>query len=101
MSSEYRRFNISGITGGDDYAAMAQALERRFGKQQAADKIPDILFIDGGKGQLARAEEIMARHLDKLGGEYPLLIGIAKGESRKPGLETLIVGDSHEEHFSK
>ena len=100
VSSEYRRFNISGITGGDDYAAMAQALERRFGKQQAADKIPDILFIDGGKGQLARAEEIMARHLDKLGGKYPLLIGIAKGESRKPGLETLIVGDSHEElHF--
>lgn len=57
LSSEYRRFNISGITGGDDYAAMAQALERRFGKQQAADKVPDILFIDGGKGQLVRAEE--------------------------------------------
>ena len=97
LSSEYRRFNISGITGGDDYAAMAQALERRFGKQQAADKVPDILFIDGGKGQLVRAEEIMARHLDKLGGKYPLLIGIAKGESRKPGLETLIFGESHEE----
>ena len=97
LSSEYRRFNISGITGGDDYAAMAQALERRFGKQQAPEKVPDILFIDGGKGQLARAEEIIARHLDKLGGKYPLLIGVAKGESRKPGLETLILGESHEE----
>ena len=101
LSSEYRRFNISGITGGDDYAAMAQALERRFGKQQAPEKVPDILFIDGGKGQLARAEEIIARHLDKLGGKYPLLIGVAKGESRKPGLETLILGESHEElHLS-
>ena len=97
LSSEYRRFNISGITGGDDYAAMAQALERRFGKQQAPEKVPDILFIDGGKGQLARAEEIIARHLDKLGGKDPLLIGVAKGESRKPGLETLILGESHEE----
>ena len=55
------------------------------------------MFIDGGKGQLARAEEIIARHLDKLGGKYPLLIGVAKGESRKPGLETLILGESHEE----
>ncbi|MGL4207440.1 MAG: excinuclease ABC subunit UvrC [Aeromonadaceae bacterium] len=97
LSSEYRRFNIEGITGGDDYAAMAQALERRFSKQQEAQKVPDILFIDGGKGQLARAEEIVASHLDKLSGKRPLLIGIAKGESRKPGLETLILGESHEE----
>ncbi len=97
LSSEYRRFNIEGITGGDDYAAMAQALDRRFAKQQAADKVPDIVFIDGGKGQLARAEEIVAGHLDKLSGKRPLLIGIAKGESRKPGLETLILGESHEE----
>ena len=97
VTSEYRRFNIEGVTGGDDYAAMAQALERRFAKQQEAQKVPDILFIDGGKGQLARAEEIVAGHLDRLSGKRPLLIGIAKGESRKPGLETLILGESHEE----
>ena len=97
ITSEYRRFNISGITPGDDYAAMAQALDRRFGKQQEADKVPDLLFIDGGKGQLSRAEEIVSSHLDKLGGKRPLLIGVAKGESRKPGLETLIIGESHEE----
>ncbi len=97
VSGEYRRFNISGITGGDDYAAMGQALTRRYGKQQDADKVPDILFIDGGKGQLGRAEEILALHQDKLAGKQPLLIGIAKGESRKPGLETLILGGTHEE----
>lgn len=97
LSSEYRRFNIDGITGGDDYAAMEQALERRFGKQQEPDKVPDVLFIDGGLGQLRRAEEILARQLEFLGGKYPLLVGIAKGVTRKAGLETLILGDSHEE----
>jgi hypothetical protein len=59
--AEYRRFNISGITPGDDYAAMTQALERRFAKAKEPEKLPDILFIDGGPGQLARAEEIIAR----------------------------------------
>ena len=97
LSSEYRRFNIDGITGGDDYAAMEQALERRFGKQQEPDKVPDVLFIDGGLGQLRRAEEILARQLEFLGGKYPLLVGIAKGVTRKAGLETLIMGESHEE----
>lgn len=92
LSSEYRRFNIDGITGGDDYAAMEQALERRFGKQQEPDKVPDVLFIDGGLGQLRRAEEILARQLEFLGGKYPLLVGIAKGVTRKAGLETLIMG---------
>ncbi|UBO75436.1 excinuclease ABC subunit UvrC [Aeromonas rivuli] len=97
FSAEYRRFNIEGITGGDDYAAMEQVLERRFGKQQEPDKVPDVLFIDGGLGQLRRAEEILARQLDFLGGKHPLLIGIAKGVTRKAGLETLIMGESHEE----
>ena len=94
---EYRRFNISGITPGDDYAAMAQALERRFAKAHEPAKLPDILFIDGGKGQLARAEEIMERYQDNFSGKRPLLVGIAKGESRKPGLETLILGGTHQE----
>ncbi|MGL5293243.1 MAG: excinuclease ABC subunit UvrC [Aeromonas sp.] len=97
LSSEYRRFNIDGITGGDDYAAMAQVLERRFGKQQAPEQVPDVLFIDGGLGQLRRAEEILARQLAFLGGKYPLLVGIAKGVTRKAGLETLIMGETHEE----
>lgn len=97
FSAEYRRFNIEGITGGDDYAAMEQALARRFGKQQAPDKVPDVLFIDGGLGQLRRAEEILARQLEFLGGKHPLLVGIAKGVTRKAGLETLIMGESHEE----
>lgn len=100
LSSEYRRFNISGITGGDDYAAMAQALTRRFGKPLPAERIPDVLFIDGGLGQLQRAEEIVAAQSDNLMAKRPLLVGIAKGESRKPGLETLILGESHEQlHF--
>ncbi|MFM4823946.1 excinuclease ABC subunit UvrC [Aeromonas bivalvium] len=97
FSAEYRRFNIEGITGGDDYAAMEQALARRFGKQQTPDKVPDVLFIDGGLGQLRRAEEILARQLEFLGGKHPLLVGIAKGVTRKAGLETLILGESHEE----
>ena len=97
VSSQYRRFNITGITPGDDYAAMAQALTRRFGKQQESERVPDILFIDGGLGQLQRAEEIVEAQLDNLDGKRPLLIGIAKGESRKPGLETLIMGGTHRE----
>lgn len=62
VKSEYRRYNISGITGGDDYAAMAQVLERRYSKQLDIDKIPDIIFIDGGKGQLNRAYEVISKH---------------------------------------
>lgn len=93
---EYRRYNIEGITPGDDYAAMAQALSRRFRQRDDASKLPDLLLIDGGLGQLARAEEI----LDGLSwGEdiqRPLLIGVAKGETRKPGLETLVMGGSHD-----
>ncbi|MFM2480179.1 excinuclease ABC subunit UvrC [Celerinatantimonas sp. YJH-8] len=89
QKSEYRRFNISGITGGDDYAAMSQALKRRYGKQTDDIKLPDILFIDGGKGQLnatfAVFDELQLEH-------EPLIVGVAKGVTRKPGLETLLIG---------
>lgn len=91
--TDYRKFNIEGITPGDDYAAMAQALARRYRNVKDETKIPDILFIDGGKGQLTQAEEYFVdwKHAKK-----PLLIGVAKGSSRKAGLETLILAGSRE-----
>ncbi|HHH45400.1 MAG TPA: excinuclease ABC subunit UvrC [Thiotrichales bacterium] len=86
--SDYRRFNIEGITPGDDYAAMRQALERRYRRIRAGEApLPDVLFIDGGKGQLAMAREV----LDELGIPDVTLVGIAKGPERRPGLETLFV----------
>ncbi|MCW8994646.1 MAG: excinuclease ABC subunit UvrC, partial [Psychromonas sp.] len=94
--SAYRRFNISGITPGDDYAAMAQVLARRFKEAQAPENIPDIIFIDGGLGQLQQAENIVSSLAHNFTGKYPLLIGIAKGVTRKAGLETLILAESHE-----
>jgi len=96
--SDYRRYNVYGITPGDDYAAMAFALNKRYGKMKADDrdslkKLPDIVFIDGGKGQLAKAEDFFNQlNLPTT----PLLVGVAKGESRKPGLETLILAGSHQ-----
>lgn len=89
VKAEYRRYNITGITGGDDYAAMGQVLERRYAKQLDVDRIPDVIFIDGGKGQLNRAHQIISQCW-KDWPKRPLLIGIAKGVTRKPGLETLI-----------
>lgn len=91
--NDYRRYNIDGITPGDDYAAMAQVLKRRFKPDSDMSKIPDILFIDGGKGQLAQAETFFEGWQ---GAKIPQLIGVAKGTSRKPGLETLIMAGSHE-----
>ncbi|WP_211162831.1 excinuclease ABC subunit UvrC [Alteromonas ponticola] len=93
LKSDYRRFNIEGITPGDDYAAMAQALKRRYKNVKEVSKIPDILFIDGGKGQLAQAENFFDDWPEEA---KPLLIGVAKGTTRKPGLETLILAGSHE-----
>ncbi len=85
---EYRRYNVTGITGGDDYAAMRFALNKRYNKVVDEEKVPDVIFIDGGKGQLSQAEEYFSDwHLEKL----PLLVGVAKGTSRKPGLETLLI----------
>lgn len=93
LKSDYRKFNIEDITPGDDYAAMAQVLSRRYKKPSADVKVPDVLFIDGGKGQLSQAEA----HFEDWPEEYkPLIIGVAKGTSRKPGLETLITGYTHE-----
>jgi len=99
LKSDYRRYNIDGITAGDDYAAMERALRQRFGKLQEVDRIPDILFIDGGKGQLSQAEQVLADCNDCLQGKMPLLVGVAKGVTRKPGMETLIIGHTREELF--
>ncbi|WP_354624891.1 excinuclease ABC subunit UvrC [Psychromonas sp. MME2] len=94
--SAYRRFNISGITPGDDYAAMAQVLGRRFKALQTVENTPDIIFIDGGLGQLSQAENIISSLAHNFPDKVPLLIGIAKGVTRKAGLETLIIGYSHD-----
>ena len=94
--SDYRRFNITGITPGDDYAAMGQVLARRFKDVQTAGTTPDIIFIDGGLGQLSQAETIVSSLEHNFPEKYPLLIGIAKGVARKAGEETLILADSHE-----
>ncbi|CDG48716.1 excinuclease ABC subunit UvrC [Serratia symbiotica] len=89
LRSEYRRYNITGITPGDDYAAMAQVLKRRYGKALDEKKIPDVIFIDGGKGQLGMAIEVFGSLNVSWDKKKPLLIGIAKGADRKAGLETL------------
>ena len=88
LKSDYRRFNIEGITGGDDYAAMQQALERRYRRiKQGEVALPDLLFIDGGKGQLSAAHDI----LQELGVSGFTLVGVAKGADRKAGMEQLFL----------
>ena len=83
--SMYRKFNIDGVTAGDDYAAMSQAISRRYSRlQKEEQKMPDLLIVDGGKGQMSMARDVMK----ELGIAIPLL-GVAKGETRKPGMETL------------
>jgi len=97
LKSDYRRYNVFGITPGDDYAAMEFALNKRYGKVTSMENMPDIIFIDGGKGQLSRAEEFFASlNRDSTLDRIPLLVGVAKGEGRKPGLETLILAGSHQ-----
>jgi len=92
--SDYRKFNIEGITGGDDYAAMQQALERRYKRLKSGEGIvPDILFIDGGKGQVSQAMSVLS-DLQITGVE---VIGVAKGVTRKSGFETLVHGGSGKE----
>jgi excinuclease ABC subunit C len=96
--SDYRRYNISGITPGDDYAAMHAALIKRFHKSvEENGALPDLLLIDGGKGQISMAVDAMT----ELGLGDVLLLGVAKGEARKPGLETLIFADGRELKLAK
>jgi excinuclease ABC subunit C len=94
LKNHYRRFNIRGITGGDDYAAMRQALERRFKHLARGEgEAPDVLLIDGGRGQVGEALAV----LRGLGLDGIRVVGVAKGPSRRAGEETLVLGDSGRE----
>ena len=93
-NGEYRRYNINGITPGDDYAAMRQVLTRRYEKIAGGEGVcPDLILIDGGKGQHGIAVEVLA----ELGLGHLHIVGVAKGEGRKPGLETLILSGTSEQ----
>jgi excinuclease ABC subunit C len=89
IKSDYRRFNITGVAPGDDYAAMHQALDRRFRRALAElTALPDLLLIDGGKGQVAQAMSVLA----DLGVADVIVVGVAKGPDRRAGQEQLILG---------
>ena len=94
-SSRYRRYNIEGITPGDDFAAMHQVLQRRF-KDPDGSECPQLIFIDGGPGQLKQAEEVITQQFEHCTTPMPNIVAVAKGEGRKEGLETLIKAFSHE-----
>jgi excinuclease ABC subunit C len=97
---QYRRYNITGITGGDDYAAMRQVLTRRYAKlvdavQQGTGRLPDLVLVDGGRGQISVAREVF----ESLGLNLSLLVGVEKGEGRKVGLEELVFADGREKVY--
>ncbi len=102
QNSEYRRYKIEGITPGDDYAAMRQVLLRRYGKVAEAiragennARMPDVVLIDGGKGQVSMAREVF----ETLGLDLALIVGVEKGEGRKVGLEELVFADGREKVY--
>ena len=100
QSGQYRRYNIEGITGGDDYAAMRQVLTRRYSKlaegaQLGTARLPDLVLVDGGKGQVSMAREVF----EELGLDLGLIVGVEKGEGRKVGLEELVFADGREKVY--
>ena len=100
QSSQYRRYNINDVTGGDDYAAMRQVLTRRYSKlveavQLGTGRLPDLVLVDGGRGQVSMAREVF----EELGLDLALIIGVEKGEGRKVGLEELLFADGREKVY--